>query len=77
MHDLILLLMLYVQEKDWIRACELYDIQTVIVAQYIIEHTSIYDINDLVTNYIIITGQDINEYRAEVNKIEQKIAETY
>lgn len=69
--------MLYVQEKDWIRACELYDIQTVIVAQYIIEHTSIYDINDLVTKYIIITGQDINEYRAEVNKIEQKIAETY
>lgn len=77
MDDLIILLMLYVQEKDWIRACELYDIQTVIVAQYIIEHTSINDINDLVTNYIIITGQDINEYRAEVNKIERKIAEAY
>ena len=77
MNNLIVLLMLYVQEKDWIRACELYDIQTVIVAQYIIEHTSIYDINDLVTNYIIITGQDINEYRAEIAEIERKIAEAY
>lgn len=77
MDDLILLLMLYVQGKDWIRACELYDIQTVIVAQYIIEHTSIYDINDLVHDYIIITGQDINEYRAEAAEIERKINETY
>lgn len=77
MDNLIVLLMLYVQEKDWIRACELYDIQTVIVAQYIIEHTSINNINDLVTNYIIITGQDINKYRAKVAEIEKKIAETY
>lgn len=77
MDDLIVLLMLYVQEKDWIRACELYDIQTVIVVQYIIERTSIDNINDLVTNCIIIAGQDINKYRAEVNKIERKIAEAY
>ena len=69
--------MLYVQEKDWIRACELYDIQTVIVAQYIIEHTSIDDINNLVHNYIIITDQDINEYYAEIAAIERKIAEAY
>lgn len=77
MNNLIVLLMLYVQEKDWIRACELYDIQTVIVAQYIIEHTSIDDINNLVHNYIIITDQDINEYYAEIAAIERKIAEAY
>ena len=77
MDDLILLLMFYIQEKDWIRAYELYDIRTVIIAQYIIEHTSIDDINDLVHNYMIVTGQDINEYRDEAAKIQQKIAETY
>lgn len=77
MDDLILLLMFYIQEKDWIRACELYDIQTVIVAQYIIEHTSIDDIDNLVHNYMIVTDQDINEYRDKVAKIQQKIDETY
>lgn len=77
MNNLIILLMLYIQGKDWIRACELYDVQTVIVAQYIIEHTSIYDIYDLVTNCIIIAGQDINKYRAEIAEIERKIAEVY
>lgn len=77
MDDLILLLMFYIQEKDWIRACELYDIRIVIVAQYIIEHTSIDDIDDLVHNYMIVTDQDINEYRDEVAKIQQKIDETY
>ena len=77
MDDLILLLMFYIQEKDWIRACELYDIRTVIVAQYIIEHTSIDDIDDLVHNCMILTDKDINEYRDEVAKIQQKINETY
>lgn len=77
MDNLILLLMFYIQEKDWIRACELYDIRTVIIAQYIIEHTSIDDIDDLVHNYIIVTNQDINEYLDESAKIQQKIAETY
>ena len=77
MDNLILLLVFYIQEKDWIRACELYDIQTVIIAQYIIEHTSIDDIDDLVHNYMIVTNQDINEYRGKAAKIQQKIAETY
>lgn len=77
MDDLIVLLMLYIQEKDWIRACELYDVQTTSIARFIIDNIDIDKINDFVNEYIIITDQDINEYRDEVIKIEQKIAESY
>lgn len=77
MDDLILLLMLYVRRKDWIRACELYDIQTTLVAGLIINNIDIDRISVFINDYIIITGQDINEYRAKVNEIERKIAEAY
>lgn len=77
MDNLIVLLMMYVQEKDWIRACELYDIQTTLVVRFIIDNISIDKISDFINDYIIITGQDINEYRAEIADIERKIAEAY
>lgn len=77
MNDLVLVLMLYVQEKDWLRACELYDVQTTLMAELIIDNISIDKINNFVNDYIIIMDQDINEYRAEIAEIERKIAEAY
>lgn len=77
MNNLVLLLMMYVQGKDWIRACELYDIHTTIIAQYIIDHTSIEDINDLIFTYSIGTNQDINKYCDKIVEIERNIAEAY
>lgn len=77
MNDLILVLMLYVQEKDWVGACELYDVQTTLMAKLIIDNISIDKINNFVNDYIIIMDEDINEYRAEIAEIERKIAEAY
>lgn len=77
MDNVIILLMLYVQRKDWIRACELYDIQTTLIARFIIDNIDIDRISVFIHDYIIITDQDVNEYHAKVAKIQQKIDETY
>lgn len=77
MDNVILLLMLYVQRKDWIRACELYDIQTTLIAKFIIDNIDIDRISVFIVDYCITTAQNINEYRTKVAEIEQKIAEAY
>lgn len=69
--------MLYVQRKDWIRACELYDIQTTLIARFIIDNIDIDRISVFIVDYCIVTDQDIDVYRAEAIEIEQKIAEVY
>lgn len=77
MDNVILILMLYVQRKDWIRACELYDIQTTLIARFIIDNIDIDRISVFIVDYCIVTDQDIDVYRAEAIEIEQKIAEVY
>lgn len=77
MDNVILLLMLYVQRKDWIRACELYDIQTTLIARFIINNIDIDRISVFIVDYCIVTDQDIDVYRAKAIEIEQKIAEAY
>lgn len=77
MNNVMVLLLLYVRRKDWIRACELYDIQTTLIAKFIINNIDIDRISVFIVDYFIITGQDINECRAKAAEIQQKITEAY